>query len=101
MRSILFFALVPIIIADKAHGMRAVPDDNLAYPVLIALKSGEQGTGFFFNTTTASFLVTARHVLFKEKTDELINAKAEIVSYAKERTNFCQSPGWCFGFANR
>jgi len=40
--------------------------------------------GFFFNTSSASFLVTARHVLFKEKTDQLIDVNAEIVSYAKD-----------------
>jgi len=69
---------------EYGHGSQAIPDDNLAYPVLITLKSGQQGSGFFFNTSNASFLVTARHILFKEKSDELNDANAEIVSYAKD-----------------
>jgi hypothetical protein len=64
--------------------VRAIPDDNLAYPVLITLKNGGQGSGFFLNASKASFLVTARHVLFKEKTDDLLDSDAEITSYAKD-----------------
>jgi S1-C subfamily serine protease len=81
----IFLALVATIVtASEAYAMRAIPDDNLAYPVLVTLKSGPQGTGFFFNTSNASYLVTARHVLFKEKGDELIDNSAELVSYAKD-----------------
>ncbi len=64
--------------------MRAIPDDNLAYPVLITLKNGNQGSGFFLYAGNASFLVTARHVLFKEKTDDLLDFDAEILSYPKD-----------------
>jgi V8-like Glu-specific endopeptidase len=64
--------------------VRAIPDDNLAYPVLITLKSGSQGSGFFLNASKASFLVTARHVLFKQNTDDLLDSDAEILSYAKD-----------------
>jgi trypsin-like peptidase len=87
MQRILLVLLGTITLEHSAHAMRAIPDDNLAYPVLITLKSGEQGTGVFFDTSKALFLVTARHVLFKEKTDELIDANAEIVSYAKDPTD--------------
>ncbi len=64
--------------------MRAIPDDNLAYPVLITLKSGEQGSGFFVNAQAGSFLVTARHVLFKKDTDDLHAPEAEALSYPKD-----------------
>lgn len=64
--------------------MRAVPDDNLAYPVLITFAGGSQGSGFYLNAETGSFLVTAGHVLFKGKTNELIAPKADALSYAKD-----------------
>lgn len=43
--------------------IRALPDDNLAYPVLITLKNST-GSGFYVNTNTGMYLVTAKHVLF-------------------------------------
>lgn len=44
--------------------MRNIPDDNLAYPVLISLNTGSSGSGFQLITDTQLFLVTAKHVLF-------------------------------------
>lgn len=42
-----------------------IPDDNLSYPVLLMSKNGS-GSGFFYNKDDATYLITARHVLFKE-----------------------------------
>lgn len=78
----LLFTLVAM--CSEVAAMRAIPDDNLAYPVLITLKGDKQGSGFFLNTQGGSFLVTAQHVLFKEKTDELLAPEAEALSYAKD-----------------
>ena len=50
---------------------RAMPDDNLAYPVLITLKTGG-GSGFYLNAKTAIYLVTAKHVLFDPNTGKLL-----------------------------
>jgi S1-C subfamily serine protease len=49
----------------EARPDRDIPKDNLAYPVLI--KSGDQpaGSGFFYNKEDATYLITARHVLFQ------------------------------------
>jgi hypothetical protein len=44
-----------------------IPDDNLSYPVLLVSKCGT-GSGFFYNKDDATYLITARHVLFKETT---------------------------------
>lgn len=44
--------------------MRNIPDDNLAYPILINLNTGSSGSGFLLNTETNVYLVTAKHVLF-------------------------------------
>lgn len=46
--------------------MRNIPDNYLAYPVLIELPNGS-GSGFFVNSERAVYLVTARHVLFDER----------------------------------
>jgi S1-C subfamily serine protease len=44
---------------------RAVPEDNLAYPVLLIIKNGK-GSGFFLNTATVQYLVTANHVIAED-----------------------------------
>jgi hypothetical protein len=72
------------VLCGEIEARRAIPDDNLAYPVLITLKGGAQGSGFFLNLQTATFLVTARHVLFKEGTDDLLAPAAEVRSYARD-----------------
>ncbi len=92
--SVFFISIVIAITAlcSNAHARRALPDDNLAYPVLITLKEKEgdkiigTGSGFFLNRESATFLVTARHVIFKDGTDELQAPKAVLVSYPKDPT---------------
>ncbi len=51
----------------RAQSQRALPDDDLGYPVLITLADGSSGSGFFLNTASTIYLVTARHVLFNLK----------------------------------
>lgn len=63
--------------------MRNIPDDNLAYPVLIVLGSGHSGSGFQLNSGTHVYFVTAKHVLFDEK-GNLKSDKAEIICQTKE-----------------
>jgi hypothetical protein len=64
--SLPIFALFVVLVSVKSGGaaQRAIPDDNLAYPVLITLGNGSSGSGFFLNTSDAVYLVTAKHVLF-------------------------------------
>ena len=51
-----------------AQGRRAIPDDNLAYPVLLTLKESgnEKGlaSGFYMHSSNHIYLVTAKHILF-------------------------------------
>jgi hypothetical protein len=63
---------------------RAIPDDNLAYPVLITLKNGVTGSGFYLNTGKAMYLVTAKHVLLDPKTQMLLDVALELLSYSKD-----------------
>ena len=63
---------------------RAIPADNLAYPVLIEIPLGDglvdSGSGFYLNTATSTYLVTARHVLFDDK-GKLLGPKMTLLSY--------------------
>lgn len=72
---------------SPAPGVRAIPDDNLAYPVLVKHESGETGSGFYINSGSEIFLVTARHVLTKEPlgtVPELVSHKATLLSFGKD-----------------
>jgi hypothetical protein len=68
----------------------AVPQDNLAYPVLITLKDGAKGSGFFLNTPKSVYLVTAHHVLAEtnviDPQTQLYKTDADIeaISYSKD-----------------
>lgn len=76
-----------------ASARRDIPDDNLAYPVLLQRQEGGGGSGFYLRSGNQLFLVTARHVLFRAskntETGEVqweINSKASIkaISYGKD-----------------
>jgi hypothetical protein len=54
--------------SERAPAGRAIPDDNLSYPVLITLENSHGatlgfGSGFYFNDDDAVYLVTAKHVI--------------------------------------
>jgi S1-C subfamily serine protease len=53
-------------LTKEARGNGALPPDNLNYPVLIIGANGETGSGFYLNSETDTFLVTARHVLLDD-----------------------------------
>lgn len=75
---------------------RAIPDDNLAYPVLITLKNkatgqeSSSGSGFFLENDNTVYLVTAKHVLFDPKAT-LLNDTADLLSYSKDPSDFTQN----------
>jgi hypothetical protein len=72
------------LIGAVVDAQRAIPDDNLAYPVLISLKNGSSGSGFYLNDGKAIYLVTAKHVLFDPVTQRLMDVTAELLSYSKD-----------------
>jgi len=90
------FLLLAAIWPQNVLAQRAIPDDNLAYPVLINLTDCSsniatiKASGFFLNTGSVFYLVTARHVLFNESERVQPNQarplqcrKAELLSYSK------------------
>ena len=73
----------------QATTSRLIPDDNLSYPVLIRIGASRSASGFYLNTGSNIFLVTAAHVLFLSDGRTLIGTQADALSYAgdpKERT---------------
>ena len=70
-------------LAIAQHSQRSLPDDNLAYPVLITLKNGGTGFGFYLNDKAATYLVTAKHVLFDLVTGKVRSNELELLSYSK------------------
>jgi hypothetical protein len=83
--AILSALIIGLVTMNGAVATRAIPDDNLAYPVLIAFKSeGTTGSGFYLNTDKATYLVTAKHVLFNPDTHKLRGTVIELLSYSKD-----------------
>lgn len=62
------------------RAQRSIPDDNLAYPVLIQFPD-EQASGFYISTDTSLYLVTAKHVLFDPATGNLHTGPMILLSY--------------------
>jgi hypothetical protein len=63
--------------------MRDIPDDNLAYPILIELESGSSGSGFFVRLEDRLYFVSAKHVLYNEK-GNLRAKKAKLTCQSKD-----------------
>lgn len=63
---------------------RAIPDDNLAYPVLVTVVQAGSGSGFFLNTSYSVFFVTAKHVLFDPNSGTLAGSTCSLLSYARD-----------------
>jgi len=93
-RSLIVIALT-FVTVNLAQARRMIPDDNLAYPVLIILKNKAGttlgfGSGFYFGTASAEYLVTAKHVIASglpdEKTHqaEVPDLVLQLVSYSKD-----------------
>src|SRR5262249_24021807 len=85
---VLFFSCLP---TAYAQSRRAIPDDNLGYPVLVRLEScppnlNPEGSGFYINTENATFFVTARHMLFVEDQGgwRLRCKSAELISLSRD-----------------
>ena len=66
--------------------MRALPDDNLCYPVCIELSNGSFGSGFLLNTGQTLFLGTAKHVLF-DRQGALVAQSATGTSFTSDLTS--------------
>lgn len=71
-------------LGSAAPAQRAIPDDNLGYPVLITLPGVGTGSGFYINAAKFTYLVTAKHVLFNIQNNQLLGPHVELLSYSKD-----------------
>jgi hypothetical protein len=93
----LFVASLLLWTPDPVVAKRQIPDDNLAYPVLITLKSRGgtigSGSGIFLHSGDAIYLVTAKHVLAPGLPDpktgviKFPDLTVELLSYSKDLPN--------------
>lgn len=84
-RLCLFFLITAVLIVPgEILAGRAIPDDNLAYPVFVRLDTGSTGSGFFLNAGADTYFVTATHVLFGETSGSLRAKVATLLSYSKD-----------------
>ena len=65
---------------------RAIPFNNLAYPVLIEIPDRSSATAFYLRNDKHLYLVTAKHVLFTESQCKLRGTKANCLSYPEDIT---------------
>jgi hypothetical protein len=80
--SLVLVLLLFAILAVVTPAQRAIPDDNLAYPVLLRLPNG-LASGFYLNNGTSIFLVTAKHVLFNNA-GQLYGGPLSLLSYSRD-----------------
>ncbi len=94
--SLFLAAVLAFVSINLAQARRMIPDDNLAYPVLVIMKNSSGttlgfGSGFYFGTANAEYLVTAKHVIASglpnEKTHktEVPDLVLELVSYSMDQ----------------
>ena len=71
--------------AEPLAARRAIPGDNLGYPVLLSSDTSS-GSGFFINTATTTYLVTAKHVLFKDegRSAEFHSPRINLRAYSRD-----------------
>ena len=65
--------------------MRYMPDNNLAYPILIKIDTGSCGSGFFLKSKNILYLVSAKHVFVKPSDDTfLCNKEFTLLAYSSD-----------------
>jgi hypothetical protein len=84
-RSLPILALVVALVSPQcgAVSQRAIPDDNLAYPVLIIVVILSYVSVLFQKTSDSVYLVTAKHVLFNTS-NQLLSPNLDLLSYSKD-----------------
>ena len=73
--AVILMALSLLDFASSAQARRAIPEDNLSYPIRITHSDGS-ASGFYLNTEKYTYLITAGHVLSS------IRKTANLISYA-------------------
>ncbi len=69
--------------ASVVRAQRSIPEDNLAYPVLVQFPDG-LASGFYLNTLTSTYLVTAKHVILDPQSGHLRSGPMRLLSYPRD-----------------
>lgn len=89
--SIIFFAFFFLFFislkSNSSLAKRAIPSNNLSYPVLIAVSGHGSATAFYLRNDKHLYLVTAKHVLFTKPQSKLKGIKAVCLSYPEDITD--------------
>ena len=72
-----------IFTTNTVRAQRSIPDDNLAYPVLIQFPD-ELASGFYLNSGHSMYLVTAKHVVFGPPTNHTNGGAMLLLSYSRD-----------------
>lgn len=96
----LYFMLIASVIVGltpmRAFALRAMPDDLLSVATAITIKRpgniANSGSGFYLNAYNSVWLVTAKHVLWPDKSQfrfnpayrKLADMQMEVISYTKD-----------------
>lgn len=64
--------------------MRIIPEDNLAYPVLIEIEGWFSGSWFQLNTWNSLYFITAKHVIFEIESTKLKWGIAQLTCQTKD-----------------
>ncbi|MGA9882942.1 MAG: trypsin-like peptidase domain-containing protein [Candidatus Acidiferrales bacterium] len=71
-----------VFLVRPLNAQRSVPDDNLAYPVLVQFPN-ELASGLYLNTGAEMYLVTAKHVLL-DQNGRVRSGPMVLLSYSKD-----------------
>lgn len=66
--------------------MRNIPTNNLSYGLLISINGGGYGSGYFVNTNSKKYLVTAKHVLYDD-TGKIRGDITNVLAYTEDIEN--------------
>lgn len=67
--------------------MRNIPENNLAYSILLKFDTGSSGSSFLLRTDEKVFLITAKHVLFDPKSNLKRGKKIELICQTEDINN--------------
>jgi S1-C subfamily serine protease len=78
--------VAPVQTTSPQPSLRAIPDDNLAYPVFV-VAGNSTGSGFYMTKEKETFFITAKHVLFDPASNLLRSPNVTLISYSKDLTD--------------
>jgi len=67
---LIFLLFTPLLVVQEVRAEKILHNLNLAFPVLLSSGEGGTGSGFFIRNDKGVYLVTAKHVIYKDKVSD-------------------------------